>query len=145
MAALTSPNSANALDCVAQEFDDWAPKLTALITDGETKPVGRPIYALPVEHRWDRVPGVTLLGDAAHLMAPSGEGANLAMYDGAELGKAIAAAPGDAEAALLAYEEDLFLRSASEAAQANRILEVCFGDHAPQSLLDFFSRNQPVK
>jgi 2-polyprenyl-6-methoxyphenol hydroxylase-like FAD-dependent oxidoreductase len=136
---------ANALACVAQEFDDWAPKLTALITDSETDPVGRPIYALPVEHRWDRVPGVTLLGDAAHLMAPSGEGANLAMYDGAELGKTIAADPGDVDAALLAYEEDLFLRSASEAAEANRILEVCFGDHAPQSLLDFFSRNQPVK
>jgi 2-polyprenyl-6-methoxyphenol hydroxylase-like FAD-dependent oxidoreductase len=137
-------NPATALTCVAQEFDDWAPELTALITDGETDPVGRPIYALPVEHRWDRAPGVTLLGDAAHLMAPSGEGANLAMYDGAELGKAIAAAPGDVEAALLAYEEDLFPRSASEAAEANRILEVCFGDNAPQSLLDFFTSNQPV-
>jgi 2-polyprenyl-6-methoxyphenol hydroxylase-like FAD-dependent oxidoreductase len=132
------------LACVAQEFDDWAPELTALITDGETDPVGRPIYALPVEHRWDRVPGVTLLGDAAHLMAPSGEGANLAMYDGAELGEAIAADPGNVEAALFAYEEALFPRSASEAAEANRILEVCFGDNAPQSLLDFFSNNQPV-
>jgi 2-polyprenyl-6-methoxyphenol hydroxylase-like FAD-dependent oxidoreductase len=136
---------AAALACVAQEFDDWAPELTALITDGETDPVGRPIYALPVEHRWDREPGVTLLGDAAHLMAPSGEGANLAMYDGAELGKTIAADPGAVEAALLAYEEDLFPRSAREAAEANRILEVCFGDNAPQSLLDFFSSNQPGK
>src|ERR1700723_2349472 len=91
---------ASVLAHVAGEFDGWAPELTALITDGETNPVGRPIYALPVEHRWDRVPGVTLLGDAAHLMAPSGEGANLAMYDGAELGKAIAADLGDVEAAL---------------------------------------------
>ena len=136
---------ASVLACVAQEFDDWAAGLTALITDGETAPVGRPIYALPVEHRWGRVPGVTLVGDAAHLMAPSGEGANLAMYDGAELGKAIAAHPGDVEAALLAYEEALFPRSASEAAEANRILEVCFGSNAPQSLLDFFASDQPVE
>jgi 2-polyprenyl-6-methoxyphenol hydroxylase-like FAD-dependent oxidoreductase len=134
-----------ALACVAEEFDDWAPELTALITDGETEPVPRAIYALPVEHRWTRVPGVTLLGDAAHLMAPSGEGANLAMFDGAELGKAIAANRGDVEAALLAYETDLFPRSASEAAQAERMQEVLFGDNSPQSLLDFFTSHQPAK
>jgi 2-polyprenyl-6-methoxyphenol hydroxylase-like FAD-dependent oxidoreductase len=130
---------------VAEEFDSWAPELTSLITDGETAPVPRPIHVLPVEHRWNRVPGVTLLGDAAHLMAPSGEGANLAMYDGAQLAKAIAANTGNLEAALLAYETDLFPRSASEAAEANRMQEVLFGDNSPQSLLDFFTDNQPAK
>ena len=134
-----------ALACVAEEFDGWAPELTALITDGETAPVPRTIHALPVEHRWDRVPGVTLLGDAAHLMAPSGEGANLAMYDGAELGKAIAANPGDVEAALLAYERDLFPRSASEAAEATLGTQMILGDNAPQSLVDFFTNGQPGK
>jgi 2-polyprenyl-6-methoxyphenol hydroxylase-like FAD-dependent oxidoreductase len=130
-----------ALAKVAEEFDGWAPELTALITDGETDPVPRPIHALPVEHRWARVPGVTLLGDAAHLMTPSGEGANLAMYDGAELGMAIAANPGNVEAALLAYEKDLFPRSESEAAEANGLRELLFGDNAPQSLIDFFTGN----
>jgi 2-polyprenyl-6-methoxyphenol hydroxylase-like FAD-dependent oxidoreductase len=138
-------NPAAAVGRVAEEFDSWAPELVALLTDGETDPVPRPIYALPVEHRWTRVPGVTLVGDAAHLMAPSGEGANLAMYDGAELAKAIAASAGDVEAALLAYETDLFPRSASEAAEAERMQEVLFGDNSPQSLLDFFSGHQPVK
>jgi len=130
---------ATASACVAKEFDGWAPELTALITDGETAPVPRAIYSLPVKHRWDRIPGVTLLGDAAHLMAPSGEGANLAMFDGAELGKAIAANLGDVEAALIAYEKDLFPRSAAAAAEANRLQEVLFADNAPQSLLDFFA------
>lgn len=134
-----------ALSKVAGEFDGWAPELTALITDGETDPVPRPIHALPVEHRWERVPGVTLLGDAAHLMIPSGEGANLAMFDGAELAQAIAAHPGDVEAALSAYEKDLFPRSAAEAAAAEWILEVCLGPNAPQSLVDFFTSNQPAQ
>jgi 2-polyprenyl-6-methoxyphenol hydroxylase-like FAD-dependent oxidoreductase len=73
-------------------------------------------------------------------MVPSGEGANLAMFDGAELAKAIAANPGDIEAALTAYEKDLFPRSASAAEEAEEILEVCYGANAPQSLVDFFTQ-----
>ena len=136
---------ATALARVVKEFDGWTPALTALITDAETGPVPRPVHALPVEHRWDRVAGVTLLGDAAHLMSPSGEGANLAMFDGAELGKAIAANPGDVEAALVAYENDLFPRSAFEAAESERILNVCLGPNAPQSLVDMFTGYAPVR
>jgi 2-polyprenyl-6-methoxyphenol hydroxylase-like FAD-dependent oxidoreductase len=124
---------------VAAEFDGWAPELTALITDGETAPAPRMIYTLPDAHRWDRVPGVTLLGDAAHLMPPSGDGANLAMFDGAELGKAIAAHPGDIEAALTAYEAAMFPRSESFAADAYEILELCLGDRAPFGLIDFLT------
>jgi len=97
------------------------------------------IYTLPNAHRWDRVPGVTLLGDAAHLMPPSGEGANLAMFDGAELGKAIAAHPDDIESALTGYEAAMFPRSESEAADAYELLDLCLGDRAPFGLIDFMT------
>ncbi|MER5436249.1 NAD(P)/FAD-dependent oxidoreductase [Streptomyces sp. NPDC002588] len=109
-AAIDFTDSAAATARIAQEFEGWAPELTALITDADTAPVLRPHYALPAGLRWERVPGVTLLGDAAHLAAPNGEGANLAMLDGAELGKALAAHPDDVEAALGEYEEAMFLR-----------------------------------
>jgi 2-polyprenyl-6-methoxyphenol hydroxylase-like FAD-dependent oxidoreductase len=97
------------------------------------------LHTLPIDHQWDRVAGVTLLGDAAHLMPPAGEGANLAMRDGAELGKAIAARPDDVEAALAAYEEAMFARSAAAAVGAHEILELCLGERAPFSLVEFFT------
>jgi 2-polyprenyl-6-methoxyphenol hydroxylase-like FAD-dependent oxidoreductase len=111
----------------------------AIIHEGAEAPVPRMIYTLPDGHRWDRVPAVTLLGDAAHLMPPAGEGANLAMLDGAELGNAIAAHPGDIEAALAAYEATLFPRTESEYADAHQILDLCLGDRAPFGLIDFFT------
>ncbi|GHD76071.1 monooxygenase [Streptomyces mirabilis] len=142
-AGIDCTDSAVATARIAEEFDGWAPKLTALITDGETAPVPRPIHSLPIGHRWDRVPGVTLLGDAAHLMSPSGEGANLAMYDGAELGKAIAAHPDDVEAALSEYEQALFPRGAAAATEADDIFRLCcLDDNAPQGLINMFTGHE---
>jgi 2-polyprenyl-6-methoxyphenol hydroxylase-like FAD-dependent oxidoreductase len=130
------------LSRVAEQFAGWAPKLRALITESEIEPVLRPIYALPVEHRWNRAPGVTLLGDAAHLMSPfAGEGANLAMYDGAELARALITNPGDIEGALAAYENDLFPRSDEFARESAENLKRFFDDTAPQSVVDLFSKH----
>ncbi|WP_369394828.1 FAD-dependent oxidoreductase [Streptomyces sp. CG1] len=120
---------------VLAEFDGWAPELTALVADSDTPPVLRPIFTLPTGHRWNRAQGVTLLGDAAHLRAPNGEGANLAMQDGAELGQALAAHRDDAEAALAMHEQGMFARAAAVGADDDDFYTIMIDDDAPHSVL----------
>jgi 2-polyprenyl-6-methoxyphenol hydroxylase-like FAD-dependent oxidoreductase len=69
-------------------------------------------------------------------MSPfAGEGANLAMFDGSELGQAIAAHPGAVEAALAEYEQALFPRSAQFAAESDRNHKLLFAGNTPDGLL----------
>lgn len=144
IARIDPSDRAAALASIAAEFEGWAPELTALITECDVTPVLRPIYALPITHQWTRVPGVTLLGDAAHLMSPfAGEGANLAMFDGAELARALAAHPDNIEAALADYEKDLFPRSAAVAEETDRNLKLFFNDTSPQGVVDMFNSFVP--
>ncbi|MBP5896194.1 FAD-dependent oxidoreductase [Streptomyces scabiei] len=128
---------------VAEEFEGWAPELTALITAGDTPPALRPVFTLPAGHRWDRVRGVTLLGDAAHLRAPNGEGANSAMRDGAELGQALARHPKDVEAALAAHERTMFARAADGEASDDGFYRLMIDDRAPHSVLALMTGAEP--
>ncbi|MFI6522264.1 FAD-dependent oxidoreductase [Spirillospora sp. NPDC050679] len=92
-------------------FDGWTAPVLDLLRRG-TAFAHRPLHVLPVSHTWPHVPGVTLLGDAAHLMPPLGVGANLAMLEGAELAESIAAAdPGDLDEVVRAFEERMSARA----------------------------------
>ncbi|MFI0820223.1 FAD-dependent oxidoreductase [Streptomyces sp. NPDC021098] len=127
---------------IAAEFDGWAPELTALVTESDTPPLLRPLHGLPIGHRWDRVPGVTLLGDAAHLAPPNGEGANLAMHDAAELAQALAAHPDDTGTALSEYEQAMFPRGTEAATEGAELYDLMFGDRAPHSLITAFTGHE---
>ncbi|MEI5098272.1 NAD(P)/FAD-dependent oxidoreductase [Streptomyces sp. PmtG] len=91
-------------------FDGWAAPVLDLLRHGAAF-VHRPLYVLPVSHTWAHVPGVTLLGDAAHLMPPLGAGANLAMLEGAELAEAITTGPAELDEAVRAFEERMWARA----------------------------------
>ena len=125
---------------VLARLDGWHDALRGMIADADTALTPRRINALPVGISWPRVAGVTLLGDAAHVMSPfAGEGANLAMYDGARLATALADHPHDTEVALTAYETELFPRSADSARESAESLEIIFRDDSPRGLIELFA------
>ncbi|MDG6106687.1 FAD-dependent monooxygenase [Dactylosporangium aurantiacum] len=121
-------------------FDGWDPRLTALIDAGDGDPAPRLIAATPAGARWPGRPGVTLIGDAAHLMAPVGEGANQAMLDAAELAARLAADPHDPDAAIRSYETAMFTRIHPIAEMSARIQAMMLSPTAAEDIVRFFTR-----
>jgi 2-polyprenyl-6-methoxyphenol hydroxylase-like FAD-dependent oxidoreductase len=116
----------------------WDPRFTALIAACDDTVVPRSIATLPVGLTWPSTPGVTLLGDAAHLMPPTGEGANMALLDGALLGLALAAHPDDFPAAVEEFEREMFERAGAAARMSAEMHEVLTSPDAARRLLAFF-------
>ena len=116
-----------------KEYADWKHPLGKgpLVAD-EKSITPRNLYILPIGHRWKHRTGVTVIGDAAHLMSPfAGEGVNLAMDDSMKLAQAIksaVAAEKSEDHTILnekvkAFEEDMFVRAEDMAKLSQTMLE----------------------
>jgi 2-polyprenyl-6-methoxyphenol hydroxylase-like FAD-dependent oxidoreductase len=125
------------------QFSDWDQSLLALIQGCNDRFEVRSLYMLPVGHTWDFRAGITLLGDAAHLMSPfGGEGVNLAMLDGADLARAISEC-NTLEDALRTYEETMFARAAIAAQGADEGLTHAIAPDAPAPTLAMLRTMMP--
>ncbi|KAM5543284.1 hypothetical protein V8D89_003158 [Ganoderma adspersum] len=145
----TVPADAAAARAVLREhYAGWAEWMLKLIDYCDESAIyPRSLWTLPVGHKWTHVPGVTLLGDAAHLMSPfAGAGANLALLDGLELGLALAdlkekrtLGEGSAvSAAVAAFEENMCAMAGRVSEKANANLAVCVGPNTPQAMIKRF-------
>ncbi|KAJ5814155.1 uncharacterized protein N7503_000905 [Penicillium pulvis] len=86
---------AKARETMNRLYANWAPHLRAFVADAEGPWRPWPLYRLDKdlflpaalrhgemgEKFWTRTPGVVVLGDAAHVTTPNGEGVNHAMMD----------------------------------------------------------------
>ncbi|MEU4745479.1 FAD-dependent monooxygenase [Actinosynnema sp. NPDC023658] len=122
-------------------FAGWHPRFTALIDACDDTVVPRSVTALPVGLTWPSRPDVTLIGDAAHLMPPVGQGANMALLDGALLGLALAAHPDDPATAVADYEREMFDRTGPVARMCADLQEMLMAPDAAQRMLAFFRRD----
>ncbi|KAJ2927344.1 hypothetical protein H1R20_g9750, partial [Candolleomyces eurysporus] len=116
-----------ALDEVAEKVvPEWNAVAKELLTQCDEEDFAiRPLYQFPPGHRWEKkVPGVTLLGDAAHVVTPfTGVGVNLAMHDSYDLAVAlekVVAGHSSLGTALEDYEEAIMQRAGIHAQRTLR-------------------------
>ncbi|KAI0362039.1 monooxygenase FAD-binding protein [Trametes cingulata] len=141
------PDPKEAKKILLDIYADWAPWMRKFIEIADENAMyNRPLFYLPVGHRWPHTPGVTLIGDAAHLMGPfAAAGANLAMRDGLDLGLVLSQAitnglaSEEREAALAKCEEDVCERGEKFAALTMRNFDMIFSSGAPQTMVDAFT------
>jgi 2-polyprenyl-6-methoxyphenol hydroxylase-like FAD-dependent oxidoreductase len=104
---------------------------------------------LPPGHTWNHVPGVALLGDAAHLTTPfAGEGVNAAMLDGVELAEEIISALGKEgnpplSAVVREYEAKVVPRVAEVQEETWQNLQVVSQDDAPDGFVEIMLSHGP--
>ncbi|KAL7623927.1 hypothetical protein AAE478_005484 [Parahypoxylon ruwenzoriense] len=119
---------------ILEDMYDWSPRLREAIEKAQEGICdAKNLYALPVGCRWEHRRGATIIGDAAHLMAPfAGEGVNSALDDARKLGAAIvrAAQAGGGQDELdrevQAFEEEMFTRMEVYQRQTDEITRLWF-------------------
>lgn len=122
-------------------FSGWSPRLLAMIAESLDLAFLRPISALPTDFGWTHVPGITLVGDAAHLMPPVGRGVNLAMLDASDLAEDLAR-QADWNAATERFEAGMMRRANQEAVEAAAGFLDLFGRDAPRAALEHMRSHQ---
>lgn len=94
---------------------------------------------IPAKNAWKHIPGVVLLGDAAHLSTPNGEGVNEAMYDALRLFDRIhpVLETGDdaVDAAIQQLEAEAMPRNKAYIQRGIDIEKFMFGENAAETFL----------
>ncbi|PTB37176.1 hypothetical protein M441DRAFT_148886 [Trichoderma asperellum CBS 433.97] len=128
----------------ADFFGTWGSELKDVIANSQGAFKSWPLYYLPPDAlSWDRVPGIALVGDAAHLSTPFvGEGVNCSMFDSLVLARQIVEHGLEKlDAAVEAYEKDMFERGKDLIERSNGSAAFLFAPNAPKPLLDVIAKS----
>jgi len=116
-------------------YAEWAEEYKDIIRHG-TDLHTWPLYTLSTEDMgWKSVPGVTLVGDAAHLAYPGGKGVNLAMTDSLKLASKIAEhGTENFDQAVQEYEADMFPRGIATITEGKAMTNIMYSED-PQAFI----------
>jgi 2-polyprenyl-6-methoxyphenol hydroxylase-like FAD-dependent oxidoreductase len=126
-----------------KEFAGWDNVWLELVENMSLPLLLRPQYCMPFDQHWEAQANITLLGDAAHIMPPSGEGVNLAMLDALKLTECLTGSDfADTQAAIAAYEEPMQQRASAEARESLEMVEWMHSEGAEAKLVQMLSQGE---
>lgn len=124
------------------EFLGWSTLWFELFDQVTLPLLVRPQYYVPLDQSWEAQSNITLLGDAAHLMPPSGEGVNLAMLDALTLSECLTSdAFENTQSAIASYENQMRIRAAAEVRISLDTADWMHSDDATQKVVDLFKED----
>lgn len=129
------------LEWFKKEFSGWDNVWLELIENVELPFLLRPQYCIPFDQNWEPQSNITLLGDAAHIMPPSGEGVNLAMLDALELSEYLTGGDfKDIQTAIATYEEKMQARGTKEAQESMEMVGWMHAEDAQDKMMEMLTR-----
>lgn len=136
-------------------YSDWHEEAQSLVLNADDEIYVRPMYMLPVGLTWESKPGVTVIGDAAHLMTPfAGVGVNVAMEDALELSREIRAGHDAGEwssqdslrkslaQAIQRYEKSMWARAEENAKATWMYLGLFFNQRGGHAMIEHFEEQK---
>ncbi|KAL6860951.1 hypothetical protein J3F83DRAFT_763090 [Trichoderma novae-zelandiae] len=144
-----SEDLAQVKKALAKELEHWGPEFHKALDAAQGRTNTRSLFRLPIGQKWEHRSGVTLIGDAAHLMTPhAGEGVNQALEDAMILARVILGAQSAQELddGIRQFESDMMARVEKIQQLAwDRCQGLMFSPGVPQSLVDKMMKQRKMR
>ncbi len=123
-----------------QRFSDWSDEWHELFLTNDSYFIVRLQYHFPSNQSWQTLPNLTMIGDAAHVIPPTGEGVNQAMRDALELYETLCIENfNTVKEAIASFEKKMCSRASAETEDALKMVQAMHPENNFQYLLHFFS------
>lgn len=128
-------------DWFKKEYSSWDEIWQELFETDEISIIPRPQYHYPLDQKWETLPNLTLLGDAAHRMPPyAGEGVNMAMQDAYELAECLTNDEfKDVKTAISSYENKMLERASEVTRLTLENTVLMHSENAIENLMKIFN------